>query len=272
MTRDCRCGGVLGQYSVTYTKTSLFALKGSSVDLPCSYTYPSGYTVGTTVWHNWKYRQYNYEIQHRSEYSGRVEYRGNKINDCTLRIRNLRESDSGEYRFRYETFSHDTWSYIWRPASGGVTLSVIDLKVWLTPTMVTEGSQVNLTCRTISPLSDNPTYIWYKNKQYLQYNSSSWYISSVNCEDAGSYSCAVKGHEDLHSPEVTLTVRYKPKNISVAVSPSGEIVEGSSVTLTCSSDANPAVQKYTWFKKTVASTKAYGQIYSITNISSEDSE
>ena len=38
-----------------------------------------------------------------------------------------------------------------------------------------------------------------------------------------------------------------PKLPSVSVSLSGEIVEGSSVTLTCSSDANPAA-KYTWYK------------------------
>nr|XP_029502754.1 B-cell receptor CD22-like [Oncorhynchus nerka] len=61
-----------------------------------------------------------------------------------------------------------------------------------------------------------------------------------------------------------------PKNTSVSVSPSGEIVEGSSVTLICSSDANPPVDKYTWYKKNVASPKASGQSYSITNIISED--
>nr|XP_023996191.1 B-cell receptor CD22-like [Salvelinus alpinus] len=61
-----------------------------------------------------------------------------------------------------------------------------------------------------------------------------------------------------------------PRNTSVSVSPSGEIVEGSSVTLTCSSDANPPVYKYTWYKKNVASPKASEQSYSITNISSED--
>ena len=38
-----------------------------------------------------------------------------------------------------------------------------------------------------------------------------------------------------------------PKHISVYSSPSGEIEEGSSVTLSCSSDANPAAE-YTWFK------------------------
>ncbi|XP_064816973.1 B-cell receptor CD22-like [Oncorhynchus masou masou] len=61
-----------------------------------------------------------------------------------------------------------------------------------------------------------------------------------------------------------------PRNTSVSVSPSGEIVEGSSVTLTCSGDANPPVDKYTWYKKNVASPKASGQSYNITNIISED--
>ncbi|KAK6300880.1 hypothetical protein J4Q44_G00289780 [Coregonus suidteri] len=101
--------------------------------------------------------------------------------------------------------------------------------------------------------------------------SCSYTYPSVSSEDAGRYSCAVEGHEVLHSPEETLTVRYGPKNTSVSVSPSGEIVEGSSVTLTCSSDANPPVDKYTWYKKNVTSPKASGQSYSITNISSEDS-
>ena len=39
-----------------------------------------------------------------------------------------------------------------------------------------------------------------------------------------------------------------PKLPSVSVSPSAEIVEGSSVTLTCSTDANPAAN-YTWYKE-----------------------
>ncbi|XP_036804988.1 B-cell receptor CD22-like [Oncorhynchus mykiss] len=118
-------------------------------------------------------------------------------------------------------------------------------------------------CITTCTLTDNPTYIWYQNGHKVKEATSSLYSDYIS--DADSYSCAVKGHEDLHSPAV-----YGPRNTSVSVSPSGEIVEGSSVTLTCSSDANPPVDKYTWYKKNVTSPKASGQSYSITSISSED--
>ncbi|XP_047433260.1 B-cell receptor CD22-like [Mugil cephalus] len=45
-------------------------------------------------------------------------------------------------------------------------------------------------------------------------------------------------------------------------------MEGSSVTLTCSSDANPAAN-YTWYKENEDSPKASGQIFNITHIRPE---
>ncbi|XP_028978117.1 Fc receptor-like protein 5 isoform X2 [Esox lucius] len=144
----------------------------------------------------------------------------------------------------------------------------------MTPATVTEGQNVTLTCITSCPLTDNPTYIWYKNRQRLNNRNTSSNIQIlklVSSEDRGRYSCAVEGHEDFSSPEHTVNVQYGPKNTAVSVSPSGEIMEGSSLTLFCTSDANPPVDKYTWYKKTVTSPKASGQRYSITNIRSEDS-
>ncbi|XP_064870446.1 B-cell receptor CD22-like [Oncorhynchus nerka] len=141
------------------------------------------------------------------------------------------------------------------------------------PTSVSEGENVTLRCRTKCTLVPNTAYSWYKNRQSIPNSNTSspvFILFSVSSEDIGRYSCAVEGHEDLPSAEETLTVRYEPKVTSVSVSPSGDIVEGSSVTLTCSSDANPPVDKYTWYKKNVTSPKASGQSYSITNISSED--
>ncbi|XP_056224091.1 B-cell receptor CD22-like [Seriola aureovittata] len=61
-----------------------------------------------------------------------------------------------------------------------------------------------------------------------------------------------------------------PSLLSVSVSPSGEIVEGSSVNLTCSSDANPAAN-YTWYKENEDSPKASGQIFTITDLRPEHS-
>ncbi|XP_046694093.1 B-cell receptor CD22-like [Silurus meridionalis] len=52
---------------------------------------------------------------------------------------------------------------------------------------------------------------------------------------------------------------YSPKNVYISFStiPS----EGISVTLTCSSDANPPVESYTWFKENEASPVGSGQSY-----------
>ncbi|KAJ8332895.1 hypothetical protein SKAU_G00417910 [Synaphobranchus kaupii] len=92
-----------------------------------------------------------------------------------------------------------------------------------------------------------PAFTWYWNGSPLSLTNQRFHFTARS-EDAGKYSCAVKGYEDLRTPAVALNVRYPPKRISVSVSPTGEILEGSSVNLTCSSDANPPVQRSTWFK------------------------
>ena len=60
-----------------------------------------------------------------------------------------------------------------------------------------------------------------------------------------------------------------PRLPSVSVSPSAEIVEGSSVTLTCSSDANPAAN-YTWYKENQTLIQGPEGFYHFSSISSED--
>ncbi|XP_053531920.1 B-cell receptor CD22 [Ictalurus punctatus] len=59
-------------------------------------------------------------------------------------------------------------------------------------------------------------------------------------------------------------ILYPPKDVSVTISSSGEIVEGGVVTLSCSSDANPPVETYTWYKVNESSPVGSGQSYSFT--------
>ncbi|XP_047659020.1 B-cell receptor CD22-like [Tachysurus fulvidraco] len=143
----------------------------------------------------------------------------------------------------------------------------INLWVEMIPGRVVEGDEVTLTCKTSYSLPYTTIFIWYKDRSYFS-SSNPLHLPSVSQWDAGSYRCSVQG-QSYRSPAVTLDVQYPPKRVSVSISPSGEIVEGSSVTLTCSSDANPPVQSYTWYKG--RSSISTGNTFTMIRIRSEDS-
>ncbi|XP_053531926.1 B-cell receptor CD22-like [Ictalurus punctatus] len=260
--------GALGnEWSVTYSKLNLCSLNGSTVFMNVTYTHPTGLTVENRFWLiNPVKGKEPTDLRNESGYSDRVEYLGDEQKHFSLRLSDVKKSDEHRYCFRITT-NVEKERYQGEP---GVRLTVTDLQV-IAPAEVTEGQSVVLICKTTCSLTD-PTFIWYKNRRDLTTNtpkSNELHLQPVSSEDAGSYSCAVRGYEHLPSPAQTLRVRYPPKNVSVSISSSGEIVEGSSVTLTCSSDANPPVENYTWFKGTTSVGK--GKTYNISKIRSEDS-
>ncbi|KAM4595753.1 B-cell receptor CD22-like [Fundulus diaphanus] len=107
------------------------------------------------------------------------------------------------------------------------------------------------------------SYTWIKNgREILRETSSSL---SVSVLPADRYSCALKGYEEFPSPAV-----YAPQLPSVSVSPSDEIVEGISVTLTCSSDANPAAS-YSWYKDDITNSPSNNSQLVFSSIQSSDS-
>ncbi|XP_062389720.1 B-cell receptor CD22-like [Sardina pilchardus] len=261
---------VLSCWSVTYTPQSICALKGSSVELHSYYTYPRDQTIMKTLWFiTWPHNREPDDLIDDDNYQGRVTYTGDNKNSHTLSISNLTVNDSNKYRFRVISQEGEM------VAGSDLHLSVTELQVVMSPVTVKEGDNVTLTCNTTCSLSNNPTYIWYRNSQpvYDLHNTDNQLaIDSVCTKDAGKYSCAVKRHEIHSSPAITLSVRYAPRNTSASVRPSGEPVEGSSVTLTCSSDANPPAH-YTWYKmlNDRSSQAGLSQNHSFTNINSEQS-
>ncbi|XP_051560311.1 uncharacterized protein LOC127444811 [Myxocyprinus asiaticus] len=251
-------------WGVSYTSKYICALKGSSVIMSCTYKYPPEYKIKKVFWT--KFIEKGVEppdLFNDSEYSQRIQYLGDKQQNCTIRLNDVTQKDSHKYYFRFIT-DKTGGRWIGYP---GVNLDITDLHVE-SPEIVTEGDTVSLTCKSTCNLTDRATFIWLKNTQSLTERNNKLLLQSVRREDAGRYSCAVHGHK-LTSPHVYLNVRYSPKTVSVSMSGSGEIVLGDSVTLTCSSDSNPPVLNYTWFKENT--TVGSGEIYSITSIHSDDS-
>ncbi|XP_073698586.1 sialoadhesin-like [Garra rufa] len=250
-------------WSVRYRHSHICALKNSSVIMSCTYTQPAGYKIIDVFWI--KNAVKHEVLSEDPEYSQRLQYLGDKQQNCTMRLIHVTQKDSCMYYFSFAT-SKSKMKWIGAP---GVTLAVTDLQVE-SPERVTEGDSVRLTCKSSCTLTDKATFIWYRNSQPLterRDTNNQLLLQSVRREDAGRYSCALHGHTYI-SPAVHLNVMYPPKSVSVSTSPSGEIVEGDSVTLICSSDSNPLAE-ISWFKG--GTYLKFGQIYSISKISSDHS-
>ncbi|XP_060715859.1 uncharacterized protein LOC132839095 [Tachysurus vachellii] len=257
--------GVVSQskWSVTYTPSSICALKGSTVIMGCTYTYPTDYTVQKTFWtKQWVKDEEPPDLSLDPKYRNRIHYLKDNLNDCRLRLSEVSEEDQGKYYFRFNTTTCGKMC----DGKDRVELSVTDLWVEMIPGRVVEGDKATLTCKTSCVLTETSVLTWYKDGIYFS-SSNPLHLPSVSQWDAGSYRCSIQGQSFL-SPGVTLDVQYPPKRVSVSISPSGEIVEGSSVTLTCSSDANPPVQSYTWYKVNESSPVGSGLSYSFTLTSS----
>ena len=98
--------GVLGQqgYSVTYSSTNVCGVEGSFVDISCTYSYPNHLEIRETFWFIKSVTGQKADLSLDSKYRGRVEYLGDNVDNCTLRIKDLKESDTAErYRFRFIT-------------------------------------------------------------------------------------------------------------------------------------------------------------------------
>uniref|UniRef100_A0A3B1J8X1 Ig-like domain-containing protein n=1 Tax=Astyanax mexicanus TaxID=7994 RepID=A0A3B1J8X1_ASTMX len=250
--------GYLGEqhWGVTYTPDSVCALEGSSVDLSCSYKHPGGLTVTESFWF---INEQHVDLQNDDQYKGRVQY---NQTPCRMRITDLKASDAQTYKFRFITNDPDG-KYFGR---SGVRLSVTGLKIEV---LNTQGGGKQLICSSTCTLT-NPTYIWYRNEQPVSEQNRAVLYLRDRTVDAGSYSCAVKEHEEIRSAAVCKTSLYTALTL---LSSHCQILldythtkEGGKL-LNCSSTCTLTNPTYIWSVETLGT----GQNYSITNISSQHS-
>nr|XP_017211411.2 B-cell receptor CD22-like [Danio rerio] len=253
-------------WGVIYNPSQICALQNSTMTISCTFTYPTpGYQIMKVFWNKDQvyYGGEFADLSEDPEYSQRLQYLGDKQQNCTVRLSHVTEKDEHEYLFRFTT---DVTGGIWL-GKPGVRLSVTDLQLE-SPERVTEGDSVRLTCKRSCKLTDTPTFIWYRNSHTLTNIGEELNISSVSRTEAGHYSCGVQGQTYI-SPAVYLNITYGPDTPVISISGSAVIVEGDSVTLNCSSDSNPPALSFSWFKE--ATSVGSGRIFNISKISSDDS-
>ncbi|XP_059182871.1 B-cell receptor CD22-like [Centropristis striata] len=146
-----------------------------------------------------------------------------------------------------------------------------------------EKQSVTITCSAFTPCPHSPPKLTWTLQQdphnIIEQDTDGTFTTKIqetitlsDTHDGLTISCSAgypvnegKDVKTAAAEKITLSVSYAPRNTSVSVSPSGLVLAGSWVNLTCSSRAKPPVSRFTWFKnsKDGAISVAEGDFYSI---------
>ncbi|CAF93728.1 unnamed protein product, partial [Tetraodon nigroviridis] len=128
---------------------------------------------------------------------------------------------------------------VYAPTNASVTMSP--------PGGAVQNGSVTLTCQ--SDANPAAKYAWFRGNQGKPVREDGrLFFISLQASDCGEYFCTAQNQLGTKtSKRVSVELLYGPKSCSVSASPSAEVEQNSSVTLSCSSDANPAAT-YSWSK------------------------
>ncbi|KAA0721823.1 hypothetical protein E1301_Tti017120 [Triplophysa tibetana] len=226
-------------WGVKYNPSYVCALRGSTVRMSCDLKYPSDHVVNKAFWTKAVYpgeenpnlclkptdRRRDCQIENKDSHSV-------KKDSHSITLTNVTEADKHVYYCRFTTNHQDgKWTGV-----PGAQLDVTDLQVE-TQQRVKEGDSVTLTCKTTCRLTEETTFIWYRNTQTLtEHTVNEFHLQSVSHHDSGVYRCAIRGHEHLSSPGVYLNVEYVDgqQDWGVNYNPSSVCaLRGSTVRMSC---------------------------------------
>ncbi|XP_016349244.1 Schwann cell myelin protein-like isoform X1 [Sinocyclocheilus anshuiensis] len=262
-----------------YLPERIEALSGSCVIIKCRFEIEEQYDKDLTesakgVWYKDR-NDVNRNVVFNSSTPRRNSFiRGNiigklKDKDCTTVFYDLRSYHSGQYYFRVEGKGRLKETYI----KNNVLIDVIEsphkprVQLYVEQKEVQgqeevlEGSSVSLRCSAETLCSSPPPTLTWSSTPRIPLSESSRLeelISDLNFtathrQHRVTFTCTItyqlQDENKTAQDSITVHVQYSPKNTAVSVLPSSSLLEGSSVTLICSSDANPAVLSYTWSRE-----------------------
>ncbi|KAI4897129.1 hypothetical protein NFI96_010324 [Prochilodus magdalenae] len=209
-------------------------LEGSSVSLFCSALSSCPTQPLTLTWRPLPINTSQQQIQNTSFISSQLNFIATRLHH------GLRFNCTATYQLE----DKDT-----KTAQRSLILHVLysprNTSISVSPYPVMLGSSVSLSCSS----DGNPpvNYTWYRQNGEQIETGPSLTINQTNNTHSGLY-CRAQNQHGAQNSSVQLDIQYTPRNTSISASPSGPVVLGSSVSLRCSSDGNPAVN-YTWYKE-----------------------
>ncbi|XP_062853301.1 myelin-associated glycoprotein-like [Trichomycterus rosablanca] len=252
------------------------ALSGSCVLLPCTFQIEEKYNTNlqnnlTGIWKKVNINPYT-EVFNSKQTKNQIkgEMRGDlKQKNCTTIFYNISESNIGNYMFRIEETGALKWDFTEGIVSIVVRSNLTSPSVTLykenqmeEQKEVLEGTSVSLFCSAPSSCPNVPNFTWsflpeekiLKQNQNITFSSSTLKFRASHLHHGLNITCNITyqlENKNIRSAQSSfaLHVLYAPKNTTLKVSPSAQVLLGSSVNLSCSSDANPAVLNYTWYRK-----------------------
>ncbi|TWW53197.1 hypothetical protein D4764_0157080 [Takifugu flavidus] len=294
-------GAQRGSLEVTLDR-DLCVLKGASAVINCWYSNPFSHAVTEVGWWT-QYQEVGYwrpgSLPIIGDPSQRYRYLGNYISDCRLQINDVQHADAGDYFFSFYTRSEAQTKLTAAVQSSSMAEgdfirltcvsgcpTPVDI-VWfkdgkpsdLDHQFTRERRQrkfggSHLPQRRQPPVRNNG-YSLYREGRFIG-SGQNYTIPDVQPDHSGRYHCQAwnsissRGVDHFNSSAVLLQVYYVPENISITINPA-HVVWGSSVTLTCSSDANPPADTYIWYRNTNSSSSnglqvGSGQVLSISSM------
>ncbi|XP_073730190.1 myelin-associated glycoprotein-like [Misgurnus anguillicaudatus] len=278
LSAKCAC---CGDWSISLPE-KIKALRGSCVTINCRFDIDNTYDKDLTdsaagVWYkdgtkdnNIVFNSSNSNLSFKGEITGKL-----KDKDCTTIFYNVTSKDKGRYKFRIEGNGKLKYTY-----KQSVSIDVIDSPPNPTVQMfkdqmkvkvheeVLEGSSMCLRCSAKTLCSSSPPTLTWSSTDRLHLNENSRLqldqqkqtkiisdlkFTATHLQHGVTFNCTItyqlQQRNTTAQNYTTLRVQYAPKNSSVSVFPSNSVLEGSSVTLMCSSDGNPAVFNYTWYRE-----------------------
>ncbi|XP_078389718.1 B-cell receptor CD22-like isoform X3 [Cetorhinus maximus] len=237
------------------------AISSSCVVIPCSFDFPShSYTALHGAWYKYWYR-WKYTIAYTKDpnygmatFIGRAKIIGDlEGKNCSVRIDSLRAEDSDVYYFYVDAEGYTDHTFT-EPVRLQV-LDVPDKPDIVLPKDLQEGTPAHIICKCLYTCPDN-----HPNLTWSELSTSS--VSNIT-ETGGEVSAVLTfnpsfkhhgrtlrctcdypqtNHRVVNS--VTLNVKYSPRNTSVRMT----LENGKMISLSCSSDGNPAAHNFTWVK------------------------